>query len=466
MRFIYLTTIALAVIAVLTFMSRPESPRQQFCNRCPKPFHAITTTAWAPRQQAVPQTRIAHDYGDTLRWSVDATQPQLAFPVPADLRAELRHGEVVLVHAILVRWHAASLTGARAIAINVRCHWRSRSPTMAAKSWPRSALPAANLPLLSSWYLAMLVAAFAPADTGIIQATLMSRVSPIVEHWEIAFDGTISATFGYFNPNAVYPDDASAQAVLTNAGLTAADYSQLEFENFRDGVVVIPQGGQNRFVGDTAQLNPTDVPTEFMPGRIKDLFLIPYTDTFDQGNIVWVLNGRTTTAANPGNNAGLVDVEVDDVEEVEEDEEGPGEPAEDSVDADFTFKNPNPYKVIVVPSPPIVLPPPFIGLIAGGNPTPPADDAADNYLETRRRRGFFAFFLTDFPRFCQVVMTMPHSNCQVSSLLKAPEPCQCACNAGLFAGCVGISTETWHRFAFHRIYRQQIPTNHRRFVVG
>jgi len=62
------------------------------------------------------------------------------------------------------------------------------------------------------------------------------------------------------------------------------------YENMNSGSVRIPIGDNNKFSGGTEDRGQ---PTTFLPGKISDAF----RTEFDGNNLVWTLNGRTSTAS-------------------------------------------------------------------------------------------------------------------------------------------------------------------------
>ncbi len=93
--------------------------------------------------------------------------------------------------------------------------------------------------------------------SGSVQVGSQLGVSPVLECVMRNADGSYTAYYGYNNPNP-FP-------------------------------VTIPAGTNNRI-----NPSPTDrgQPTTFAPGRIASVFTVNFTS----GNIVWILNGRTSTA--------------------------------------------------------------------------------------------------------------------------------------------------------------------------
>lgn len=100
------------------------------------------------------------------------------------------------------------------------------------------------------------------ASCEIIPAPEPKAVSPILECVIDNGDGTYTAHFGFLNPN--------------------------------DSTVTVPLGDDNRFVGG----NPnTDPMTEFPPGRSGFWPDSAMEVVFDGSNLVWVLQGKTSTAS-------------------------------------------------------------------------------------------------------------------------------------------------------------------------
>ncbi len=92
----------------------------------------------------------------------------------------------------------------------------------------------------------------------IINSLTKEAVSPVLECVNAQSDGTFTASFGYNNPNAY-----------------AAE---------------VPSGDSNHFT-PTAQANAQ---TElFLMGRHQAVFTVP----FNGDNLVWTLNGHTSTAS-------------------------------------------------------------------------------------------------------------------------------------------------------------------------
>lgn len=101
-----------------------------------------------------------------------------------------------------------------------------------------------------------------PMDTR--ASTTLKKVSVFVESLEYTVDGEVRGWFGYYNPNSV--------------------------------TVSIPVGPDNRF-----SPNPKDrgQVTEFEPGPKFEAFYVDMSTVSPGSNLVWIVNGKTTTFANP-----------------------------------------------------------------------------------------------------------------------------------------------------------------------
>lgn len=96
-----------------------------------------------------------------------------------------------------------------------------------------------------------------------VDAGLYKKISPILDCVTFNCDGTLTAHFGYLNPN---PE-----------------------------TVVIPVGSDNKF---TPAPQDRGQPTEFLPGRTAHYPDGGFGVTWDgSGNLVWTLNGKTSTAS-------------------------------------------------------------------------------------------------------------------------------------------------------------------------
>ncbi|MDZ4198896.1 MAG: choice-of-anchor A family protein, partial [Kiritimatiellia bacterium] len=97
-------------------------------------------------------------------------------------------------------------------------------------------------------------------DAGLVEKPLVVR--PILECVTANADGSYTAHFGYLNEG--------------------------------DETVTIPVGPNNKFVGGAPDRQP---PTEFAPGRTPFWPNAAFSVRFNGDNLVWALNGRTSTAS-------------------------------------------------------------------------------------------------------------------------------------------------------------------------